>query len=107
MGGVLAAVGLTRQTQSRMVRHMDEADIKLTARYATYERMLEFLLTEKLIRTNPDKWDDIKTAIIGPNAVVAKGVIDVSDLEQIESQIQERIAAIFEKSSAWALLSLK
>ena len=86
---------------------MDHSDIELTARYAAYERIFEFLLTEKLLRTNPDKWDGIKTAIIGPNAVVAKGVIDVSDLEQVERQIQERIGDIFAKATDWANRSLK
>ena len=81
---------------------MEQRDIELTARYATYERMLEYLLAEKLTRTNPAKWDGVKAAIIGPKAFVSKGIIDVSDLQLVEVEIQTRVDEIFGRASVWA-----
>ena len=86
---------------------MNESDIELSARFAAYERIIEFLLTDKLARTNPDKWAGIKAAIIGPNVVVTKGMIDVSDLEHVEKLIHDRIDDIFGRSSDWANRALK
>lgn len=86
---------------------MEQSDTDLTARYAAYERLIEYLLTEKLTRTNPDQWEGIKTAIAGPNVIVSKGMIDVSDLEQVERQIQERVDAIFDRAADWATRALK
>jgi hypothetical protein len=86
---------------------MEQWDIELTARYAAYERLIEYLLTEKMTRTNHDQWEDIKAAIIGSSVIVSKGMIDVSDLEQVERQIQERIEVIFDRASDWAARVVK
>jgi hypothetical protein len=86
---------------------MEQSDIELTARYATYERLIEYLLVEKLTRTNPDDWSSIKSAIIGPRATVSKGIIDVSDLEKVECHIHDRVEEIFGRASLWAAKALR
>jgi hypothetical protein len=86
---------------------MTQPDLDLTARYAVYERILEYLLANELIRTNPNQWEDIKKAIIGPSVVVSKGLIDLSDLEQVECHIHDRFEDIFGRAAVWAANTLK
>lgn len=86
---------------------LNQSDIEITARYAAYERLIEFLLTDRLLCSNPDRWDSIEGAIIGPNLIVTKGVIDLADLDAVEREVQERIHAIFARAADWAARALE
>lgn len=86
---------------------LSEQDIELSARYAAYERLLEYLLVHHLGRRNPAEWADIKAAIVGSEPTVTKGIVDADDLPRLHAAIEGRIDEIFERAAAWATRALE
>lgn len=81
---------------------MTDDDVSLTARFAAYERVLEYLLCHHLARQDSATWPEVQAAIIGPGATLTGGIIDVIDLERIETEIAARIDGVFERAANWA-----
>jgi hypothetical protein len=93
---------LARIRLGNHVAAMEDADIELTARYAAYERMLEYLLLKHIVHKEPVEWDAIKSALIGKGPTLSKGLASIEDLERIDAKTTERIEAIFDRASNWA-----
>jgi hypothetical protein len=85
---------------------LSNAEIEISARYAAYERLLEYLLVHHLGGRDPAEWGDIKSAIIGNGPSITKGIVDADDLPHIHAAIESRIDDIFERAASWAVLAL-
>jgi hypothetical protein len=81
---------------------MTEFEADLSARFAAYERILEYLLTKQLCQKSSEDWPDIRSAVIGTGPELTAGIISAEDLQNLDVKIGDRINQIFDRAEAWA-----
>lgn len=86
---------------------MNDKDIELSARFAAYERVLEFLLTKELCRRSPDRWQEMRAGLIGEGQHLSNGLMSVEDLQRLGEATAERIDMIFDRAQRWATRAME
>ncbi len=81
---------------------MTEFEADLSARFAAYERILEYLLTTYLCSRNSEHWPNIRQAIIGTGPALTTGIISVDELQNLDARIGNKINQIFDRAEDWS-----
>lgn len=85
---------------------MTEFEADLSARFAAYERILEYLLTKQLCQKSSNDWPVIRSTIVGTGPKLTAGIISADDLQDLDARIGDRINQIFDRAETWAQRAL-
>ena len=79
---------------------MTDYDVRITARLATIDRILEFLLANSLSRHSDEQLKEVREMLKGETLNPLGALLDVETLQDISRQIDEQIDWLFDRVCA-------